>query len=155
MRNGYVLPITGVYSGATMFDKVNKSFQDALSLRGGNGLPTTDLVPNELVAEENTGIQWQRNVANGAWVKLGYLNTPFWGLLSLADGGVLAATKTLELGRDPTTGMESATKQYVDAKPKILNAAINGAMMVDTANEGASVTVNSGVSGRFTSNPHL
>jgi microcystin-dependent protein len=119
MRNGIVLPITGVYGGAVMFDKTNKALEDVLSLQGGNGLPAANLLPNMLVVEENTGKIWMRNIANTAWNLAGYANTAHWGHLSLADGGVMAATKTLELGRDPAIAMEAATKQYADSRGAI------------------------------------
>lgn len=118
-RNAVVLPVTGVISGAAFSAKINDATDSMRSLRGGSGLPSTDLVSNEIVVEENTGKVWQRNVANSAWNQIGYANTAFWGMLSLADGGSLAATKTLTLGRDPTSAMESATKQYVDAAAAI------------------------------------
>jgi len=114
-QNSLTLPTTGTVSGLQMTQYANNALDTLNSLASGASAPSSPEA-GQLWHDTTNNILKLRSLDNTQWIPLFYLN------------------ETAYLAGSPSLGQINANA----------NRLINGAMLIDQANEGASVTLASG-----------
>lgn len=126
-------------TGAQVLIRLSEAFNTVASLNSGSAEPA-ETYPFMWWADTNAGLLKIRNSANTGWIEVGDLASANLGLITGSAIGTTVQAHDADLDALSASGAGAQLASYGVNGIGFKNRIINGTMMIDQRNSGASVT---------------